>query len=193
MLHSVLNVKIRSNEEMRSYAEKDMFVLTNLYRELKSSELQKKINYILEKKNRDWIEQIQNLLNREENRMIKGLSDELLVLSRLCEIHEKEKGIRQQTSLEKFSSLEIMRQVYQETVFYLRRMEMDMEDEVCEEFFILIDQWELSIEYIRMVLKNGAIHKKKHTLEKLEKLLKKNGYTEYSEMILKDLDERYDS
>lgn len=187
MLPTVLNVKLNSNDELRNYTDNNMLKITNMYKIASEHELQEKVNHVLQKKDINWLEQIFDLLNKEEHRIVKGLSDDLIILSRLCRICKREYILKEQITLSKFSSLEEMKEIYQETTFYLRRIELGMDKEVCEDFLNFVKNWNFSTEYLLMVLEKGAIYDKLKTGGRLVQIFIENGFQEYGEQILEYL------
>lgn len=182
MIRSMLNRQPESNRVLREMVDANMLSVKSLHEKAAQDTLRSEVNLLLKEKKGDWLHRLSELMRSEEHRLAKQLDDGLMVVDRLCLLHEENKD---GTSLLcKVSSVDEMREVYQRTVFYLRRMELDMADEECTGFLELLEAWNFSAEYLLMVLGRGPIYQRVHAGNRLGCLLLKNGYQDYAESVL---------
>lgn len=179
MIIPILDRKIASNEEIRNYADENMQKATIVFSKLKASGLHELIDIILREKNENLLKNILFLVEQDEFEMIKKYSDDLEILSKVCDICEEELLLIGETILEKVSSLKELKEIYQETVFQFRRMELETEERY-EEFEEFMSKWKFSIVYIKLILENGAIYNKANVAKKLIEIFSAKGNVEYS-------------
>lgn len=179
MIHTMLTIKVNSNEELRNYTERNMQATTRIFTVVKTSKLHKVVDDILKEKKENWLRNIINLLEQEKVCLIKSYSNELVVLDKICSISEKEIVSTGETILGKVSSLKELQEIYQETIFQFGRMELETENGY-EEFKDIMRKWEFSIEYIKLILEKGAIYNKHNVARKLIEIFTEEGVAEYS-------------
>ena len=156
--------------------------INTLYQKAEADTLHSEIDLLLKEKAPGWMTQIVTLMLNGEHREAKETDDGLIALKKVCLMRgdDREKA----SLLGKVSSVEELREVYQKTVFCLRRMELDMPDEDCEVFLALMEQWELPAAYMIMVLSQGDIYDRRKAGNRLILLLHKNGYQDAAEEIM---------
>lgn len=184
MLVSMLDQKINKNEELCFHMEQKMQDYTDLYEKASKGELWEKINVLFDEKSKNWVEQIQNLLNREEYKIEKSVNEKILILEKFCNLHNKE---NENALFYKVSSLDEMIRVYQKTVFYIKRVEFNKEENG-ESIINLMKKWNFTEEYLVAVLEEIVVHNKINTFLNFVRILKEHGYSDLGDYIFRRIE-----
>lgn len=188
MLTAMFGYRVKTNEEFRKKAERQMEEITALHKQARENCLQTMIDSILQAKQEGWWEEVSELIQKEENQNIINLNDKLKWFKKVYELGGEEQRLGRIPTLCKFSTLDEMQEVYQKTVFCLRRMELGMVEDECRNFLELLKAWELPVEYLLMVLKPKAIYSVQNVVNRLTAILIENGYVDYSKRLLRYLE-----
>ncbi len=183
----LVNETINSNQKLREYAEQKGKENSKLYREIKNGTLKKEVETLIEEKEAGWLYKIKELLSKKENAALKSRDDELMLVDRLCLCSEKERKSGKLSLLYQCDSLQQIKEIYQITVFYLTRIEVGMEKECYIDFPKFIKEWNLSPEYMVMVLGNGQFCDKEYIGKQLAEILKEQGEQSYAHEVLKGI------
>lgn len=186
----LLNESVNSNYKLREYAKQEWEQHSKIYTQISNNSLKQEIEKLIELKGEEWLYKIKELLKRKENIVFKNRDDELKLVEQLCICSEKERKEGSLSLLYQCNSLQQIRVIYQITVFYLTRIELDMEEEYYIEFLNFIKEWNLSPEYMAMTIRNGSLCNKLRTGKKVVEILKKYGEENYGEEVLKSMMEK---
>lgn len=174
MLKPMINCRATTNEELRETAERYMTSIKKLYEKAAEGSLRLEVEALLKDKPDGWEEQLASRMQSEEYADLMKVDGELLILKKLYE---------ETALLRNITSLSELQEVYQKTVFLLRRLELDVMGEDCEELWDLMEQWDLTVQYFLKVITGGKIYRYWDTAYMLSSLFAANGYGEYAEEI----------
>lgn len=183
----LLNHKISTSQKLREYAEEQGRYLASVYQTTAQSNVKEEVELLLKEKQGGWLEKIEGLLQKEENQAVIHQDEEVKLLQWLCLCNKKEKQEGRISLLYQCDSLKTISEIYQVTIFYLTRLELDMEKKVCMDFLELINGWNLSPEYVVMILEKGKLGDRIHAGKRLVQLLQEQGNLIYAEQILKEI------
>lgn len=185
MLRAMPGMQIKTNEELRMEAERLMEGASVRQKRAQENDLPAVLDGLLREKPEGWWEEASGLMQKEENQIAIALIDKLLCFQKLYELGEKEKREGQVPTLCRFSTLDEMQEVYQGTVFCLRRMELGMADDGYGNFLGLLEAWKFSAEYLTMILHSRAVYNVQNTIDRLNVVLTESGYTDLSRCLLR--------
>lgn len=183
----LLNEEINSNQQLLEFAECIGVQDSCLYQELAKGTLKKEIEKLIKEKEEEWFYKIKELLNKEEYSVLKRMDDELWLIDQLYLCFEKERKNKKLSMIYQCDSLQQMREIFQITVFYLTRIELNMEEEFYANFYHFIKEWNLSSEFIAMVIKNREFCNKINVGKKLARIMQEYGEIEFGEELVKDI------
>ena len=182
MIDSMLNFNPKSNRELQEVVDGRMTTVTLLRERVKEDSLRSEVDLLLKEKRNGWRSELSKLMRKDEHQEAKKTENDLIILEKVWLLDEK--NVEETSLLDRVLTLEEMQEVYQRTVFYLRRMELNMADEDCEVFLELMERWELSVPYILLVLSQGTIYNRANAGYRLACILVKHGYQAYAESLL---------
>lgn len=188
MWQPMVNKKIKSNQELREYADFIEAYHAVSYPAMIQSTLKEKIDSLLYKKEQGWLFQIKELLSSSENAFIKERDEEVRLIDWLCQCYEKERKAGRFSLLFFCESLEQLKNIYQITVFYLNRIGLEMEPEYYADFFDFLREWNLSPEYIAMIIQKGKWGNNVLFAKRLVKVLWEKTEVGYGDTILQTLE-----
>lgn len=165
----------RSEKELLEKTEHYLLSVKKLYEEAQKDTLCQELDCILKKKELGWEMHLSELMQRKDHKAVMQTDQRLIALKKVY---------RETAVLCKITSLDDVWKVYQKTVFYLRRIEMDMPTEDLNGLCDFIGKWNISAEYFIAVLSQGAIYQNLDTGYKLSMLLLANGYSRQAEKIM---------
>ena len=176
MLHSMIGRELSSNQELLSITGECIEAINTLYGRATLDCLQAEVDEILANKEEQWKDKLIALIQEDGHREIWQVNTGLSIMRELC----IRSGESEELSalLEKLSSVEELQLIWQNVVFYLRRMEFDMSDEECEPLLDLIEACELPTVFLRMVLEQGDLYDRKKVGQRLNAFLHRNRYEE---------------
>lgn len=183
----LLDETINSNQKLLEYTEKKGELEAAIFKQVFNGILKNEVEMLLRKKEEGWLYKIKDLLNKEENKAVKIRDEELLILEQLCVCYDKEKILGKDSLLNQCDSLQQIKEVYQITVFYLTRIAIVMEEELYMDFPYFIKEWNLSVEYIMMVMDKCNFSNKLYIIQQLVKIMNVHGEEKYVEEILKHI------
>ena len=179
-----VNKDIKCNQELRECADLIEEYHARQYPVMFQSTLKEEINCLLQKKEAGWLFQIKNLLSKEEHFFIRERDEEIRLTHWLCQCSERERKAGRLSLLYWCESLEQLKIIMQITVFYLNRISLGLEKECYIDFFDFRKEWNLSPEYLVMVIEKGKWYDKAFLIQRLAKVFKENGEETYGEQIL---------
>ncbi|MBQ8822685.1 MAG: hypothetical protein IJZ82_08590 [Lachnospiraceae bacterium] len=175
MLPAMLRGQAKSNKELKERAEAYIQSVKELYEKVEKDTLRVEVEQILREKKPGWYPRLAELMQSKEHKEVMQADKGLLVLKKVY---------REETVLSKMSSLKDVEEVYQRTVFCLRRIELDMLVEGWETLQELMAEWGLSAKYLIAILANGAIFRNLDTGYKLSHIMAANGYKDCAEKLV---------
>lgn len=183
MMSLMLDEQPKTNRELLEIVDTYVSSVHTLYQKTQGNTLHAEIDMLLKEKKDGWMRQIKELMS-DEKCLAAGETDEgLQWLKNIFILSGGE--LEEDFLLEKVSSVDEWKEIYQKTIFYLLRMELDMPEEDCIGFLELMEYWEFSATYLIMVLTlaRGVICDGIKTGIRLVNLLYQNGYQDDAEEI----------
>lgn len=191
MLKAVIEMNEDITEkEMNALADTQMKKISEaakMYREMYHV-VSKGIDEWLENRPQDYLKALFQLADSPELKKLSGKNDTIYIFGKLCEVSRKEQKEHLEPVISKFHSLGEMERIYHLTVFYLRRIELNLPGELGEDFYELMDRWKFSPYYIiAILLEKKAVYSLYSLGNDVAKELKKRGYEKDAEIILSTL------
>lgn len=183
MMSLMLDEQPKTNRELLEIVDAYISSIHTLYQKTQGNTLHAEIDMLLKEKKDGWMAQIKELMSDGKHLEAEGTDEGLQWLKNIFVLSGGE--LEEDFLLEKVSSVDEWKEIYQKTIFYLLRMELDMPEEDCIGLLELMEQWEFSARYIIMVLTlaRGVICDGIKTGSRLADLLYQNGYQNDAEEI----------
>lgn len=185
MFASSLQYKPLSDEDLRCYENEHWAEMTKVLEQHAAvvKELMEVINTCLFNKQDGWLQTLFDIVSSSAYQKVKSGRDELLVLERVCNLAERE-GVERKSILFEVSSVSDVFELYYRTVFYIRRFEMKLADELCKEIIPFMEEWKITPEYLLMVMESDAIIDWNGAGNRLSNFFLQYGYSVYGQAIL---------
>lgn len=185
MFASSLQYKPLSDEDLRRYENEHWAEMTKVLEQHAAvvKELMEVINTCLFNKQEGWLQTLFDIVSSSAYQKVKSGRDELLVLERVCNLAERE-GVERKSILFEVSSVSDVFELYYRTVFYIRRFEMELADELCKEIIPFMEEWKITPEYLLMVMESDAIIDWNGAGNRLSNFFLQYGYSVYGQAIL---------
>lgn len=185
MFASSLQYKPLSDEDLRRYENEHWAEMTKVLEQHAAvvKELMEVINTCLFNKQEGWLQTLFDIVSSSAYQKVKSGRDELLVLERVCNLAERE-GVEGKSILFEVSSVSDVFELYYRTVFYIRRFEMELADELCKEIIPFMEEWKITPEYLLMVMESDAIIDWNGAGNRLSNFFLQYGYSVYGQAIL---------
>lgn len=183
MLPEILNLSFSSNMELFVYTEQYMSAMADFHQKALESPLLPQISLIFEEKKPNWKEEIYTLLMREEYGNLKQLNTRLILLEKLLTLYNIETKLQKIPFLDRVNSLDKMEEVWKKTIFSLRRIELQAGERPQSLLLNLLYEWNFSEEYLLLAIKEGLIHHKQITLDRIIQYLASGSFSLYAEAV----------
>lgn len=177
---------IMSDEDARIHENlnaEEMITLFDLHKVV-IEQLIEKINTCLSSKPEKWLKMLCDIVSSSNFQEVKSEREEFLVFEKICLCVEQEKCAGRYSVLFKLFSLEEVYELYYKTVFFIRRFEFGLADELCEEIIPYIKKWDLTPEFLIMVITGKDINNWNKTANRVSNFLLHHGYAEYGNLII---------
>lgn len=181
-----LQYKPLSDEDLRRYENENWTEMTKVLeqQEVVVKELIEAINSYLSKKQEGWLQILCDIVGSSAYQKVKSGRNELLVLERVCHLAEQEEHTGRQSILFKVLSVDEVFELYYRTVFYIRRFELKLSNELCGDIIPFIERCKITPEYILMVIESKEISDWNGVCNRLSDYFLHNGYAEYGQAII---------
>lgn len=183
MIETMFNLQNYTEEEKEKYAVKHMHFIKNDNRQIKNccNKCIEMLNVFLA----DWNETSWQMIGRligEDTKILKEDND-LSKLYRLVQIGREEQSAGIEPVLSRVRSVEEATWLYQKTVFYMRRMELNLPEELQAEFVVFMEEQQLSEYFLIQMLQEKVIYDKASAIFRLTDLLLRKGKNVYAKKI----------
>lgn len=179
-VHVCKETTVREVQEIGDTVQHNTLVELN---KLHESTLKLKINWLLENKPCNWQYALEVLLKTEEGKRYTKQDDELTTIEMLYYIYKAEVQERGSSVLEKITSLSQGQEVFFRTLFYFRRLELDVDKIFQMEFLEFIREWDISELYLITILMKNKVYRWEHASQRLIELMDENDRKESAEII----------
>jgi len=187
MLKAVIDYKNMTEEELNDLAAKNLQKAAQIgsFCDTMCPLVYSKVNEWLEKRPKDYLEAVFQLADSPELIKLSSLDYTIFIFMKMCRAGKMEQQKHLEPVISKFYSLEEMKQIYQRTVFYLRRIEVGFPKELCENFYILTEEWDFSAYYLlEIILEKKAVYARYFLAEDVAEGLTEHGRKKDAEIIL---------
>ncbi len=187
MLKTVIDYRNMTEAELNALAVKNLRRAAEIdgYRATMCPMLFDKLNEWMEKKPQDYLAAVFQLADSPEIKKLAEVDYTMFIFMKMCRAAKMEQEQHLEPVISKFCSLEEMRQIYQRTVFYIRRIELGLPKELCEDFYTLVEEWDFSAYYIlEIILEKKAVYARYLLAEDVIEGLAGHGRRKAAEVIL---------
>ena len=187
MLKTVIDYENMTEEELNILAVKNMQRVIEIEDFCASMcpMVYSKVNEWLENRPQDYLEAIFQLADSPELKKLSKRDYNIYIFMKMCRAGEMEQQQHLIPSISKFQSLEEMKQIYQRTVFFIRRIELGFPKELCEDFYTLVEEWDFSAYYLlEIILESKAVYNRYSLTESLVEGLTERGRKKDADIIL---------
>ncbi|MDE6608554.1 MAG: hypothetical protein K2K54_12500, partial [Lachnospiraceae bacterium] len=133
----------------------------------------------------DYLEAMFQLADSPELKKLSKRNYTKYIFMKMCRAGEMEQHQHLIPTISKFQSLEEMKQIYQRTVFFIRRIELGFPKELCEDFYTLVEEWDFSAYYLlEIILESKAVYNRYSLTESLVEGLTERGRKKDADIIL---------
>lgn len=187
MLKKVIDYENMTEEELNVWAEKSLKREEEIgaFFDTICPMVYGKVNEWLEKRPQGYLEAIFQLADSSELKKLLQRDYTLYIFMKMCRAGEMEQQQHLMPVISKFRSLEEMKQIYQRTVFLIRRIELGFPKELCEDFYTLVEEWDFSAYYLlEVILEKKAVYARYDLVESVVEGLIKRGRKKDADIIL---------
>ena len=119
-----------------------------------------KVDEWMGKRSNGYLEALFQLADTLKMKQWMCRDEAIFVFVKMCHVSKMEQQYNLEPVISKFHSMEEMKRVYQRTVFYIRRIELKLPKELCEDFYALVEEWNFSPYYIweGIILEKRAVY-----------------------------------
>lgn len=167
-----------TEQELNEFAEAKMLQLKENSAVVEKCAVlfQDKIDRWLKDRPEGFLEAVFKLTDSAEYKRVAAWNYTLFILKKMCDVSKEEMENGLEPVILKFTSLAEMEDVYQRTVFYLRRIEVEAPEEMCQCFWDYMNEQQLSAFFILSILWEPKAICMRYTLgAKIAEGLKKRG------------------
>ena len=187
MLTNILNKDFSSPIDLLVYTEQYMIAMGKFHSDAASSPLYSQVSEIFANKPIGWEDQIIHLLEKKDYQYEKKLNKTLDLLDRLLPICKKETSNNIISFLHQAMTLEDVERVYQQLIFYIRRVEFGRTEQIPDLLISLLQSWQLSPSFLSWVVKDCLIDPRNEIILKLCQILRENGYELHGQIVHQEL------
>lgn len=187
MLKKIIDYENMTEEELNDWAEKSLKREEGIgaFFDTICPMVYGKVNEWLEKRPQGYLEAIFQLADSSELKKLIQWDYTLYIFMKMCRASEMEQQQHLMPAISKFRSLEEMKQIYQRTVFLIRRIELGFPKELCEDFYTLVEEWDFSAYYLlEVILEKKAVYARYDLSESVVEGLIKRGRKKDADIIL---------